>query len=203
MSNENDVRPDENASEEAQPVYQYKAGKKLTVEEYKNLDENDDSLKRWKESLGLGSGNTICNPADSRTVIIKRLSCIPVDHEAIHIDLTSEGALENLKKSSFTIKENTVFRLEVAFQVQHQILAGLKYTQETSRLGLSQTTEQMIGSYSPNTEGTPEYIKTFNSETAPSGMLGRGKYKAISKFVDDDNDVHLSFQWSFEVKKDW
>jgi Rho GDP-dissociation inhibitor len=40
-------------------------------------------------------------------------------------------------------------------------------------------------------------------ETAPSGMLGRGHYSAISKFVDDDNHVHLQFKWSFDIKKDW
>ena len=40
-------------------------------------------------------------------------------------------------------------------------------------------------------------------ETAPSGMVGRGHYKAISKFVDDDNVTHLQFEWAFDVKKDW
>lgn len=34
-------------------------------------------------------------------------------------------------------------------------------------------------------------------------MLARGSYKAISKFVDDDNHAHLKFEWSFEIKKDW
>lgn len=40
-------------------------------------------------------------------------------------------------------------------------------------------------------------------ETAPSGMLARGHYNALSKFVDDDNHVHLQFKWSFDIKKDW
>jgi hypothetical protein len=40
-------------------------------------------------------------------------------------------------------------------------------------------------------------------ETAPSGMLGRGHYEAVSKFVDDDNHTHLQFKWSFDIKKDW
>ena len=40
-------------------------------------------------------------------------------------------------------------------------------------------------------------------ETAPSGMLGRGHYTAVSKFVDDDNNTHLQFKWSFDIKKDW
>jgi hypothetical protein len=34
----------------------YKVGEKKTLDEYNKLDENDESLKRWKESLGLGAG---------------------------------------------------------------------------------------------------------------------------------------------------
>jgi Rho GDP-dissociation inhibitor len=34
-------------------------------------------------------------------------------------------------------------------------------------------------------------------------MVGRGKYNAVSKFIDDDNETHLKFSWAFEVKKDW
>jgi Rho GDP-dissociation inhibitor len=44
---------------------------------------------------------------------------------------------------------------------------------------------------------------TVEPETAPSGMLGRGHYTAVSKFVDDDNQTHLQFTWSFDIKKDW
>ena len=40
-------------------------------------------------------------------------------------------------------------------------------------------------------------------ETAPSGMLARGHYNATSRFVDDDNETHLQFKWSFDIKKDW
>jgi Rho GDP-dissociation inhibitor len=40
-------------------------------------------------------------------------------------------------------------------------------------------------------------------ETAPSGFAARGAYKAVSKFVDDDDHVHLQFEWAFEIKKDW
>jgi Rho GDP-dissociation inhibitor len=44
---------------------------------------------------------------------------------------------------------------------------------------------------------------TVNPEEAPSGMLARGHYNAISKFVDDDNQTHLQFEWSFDIAKDW
>lgn len=40
-------------------------------------------------------------------------------------------------------------------------------------------------------------------QTAPSGMIARGHYNAVSRFVDDDNETHLKFEWSFDIKKDW
>jgi len=59
------------------------------------------------------------------------------------------------------------------------------------------------GSYSPNTTDKPEYEKKFEHETAPSGMIARGHYNAVSRFVDDDNQEHLKFEWAFDIKKDW
>ena len=40
-------------------------------------------------------------------------------------------------------------------------------------------------------------------EEAPSGMMARAHYNAVSKFIDDDNHTHLKFEWSFNIKKDW
>ena len=76
------------------------------------------------------------------------------------------------------------------------------------------------GSYAPNTKETPTYEKKcmlllrrgpkahtngfiVSEDEAPSGMLARGHYEAVSKFVDDDEHTHLQFDWSFDIKKDW
>ncbi|KAK1073367.1 rho GDP dissociation inhibitor [Friedmanniomyces endolithicus] len=88
--------------------------------------------------------------------------------------------------------------MKARFKVQHQILSGMKYVQVVSRVGLKNKMQEMIGSYSPNTTDKPEYEKK-----SPSGMIGRGHYEAVSKFVDDDNQTHLQFKWSFDIKKDW
>jgi hypothetical protein len=47
---------------------------------------------------------------------------------------------------------------------------------------------------------TPDAVQ---EEEAPSGMLARGHYNAISSFVDDDKKKHLEFEWSFDIAKDW
>jgi Rho GDP-dissociation inhibitor len=47
------------------------------------------------------------------------------------------------------------------------------------------------------------FTYTVQKEEAPSGMLARDRYSAVSKFVDDDNKTHLQFEWSFTIAKDW
>ena len=37
------------------------------------IDANDESLRKWKESLGLGTGKDLSDPKDPRTCIILSL----------------------------------------------------------------------------------------------------------------------------------
>jgi hypothetical protein len=37
------------------------------------IDAHDESLRKWKESLGLGTGTPIGDPNDKRTVVIESL----------------------------------------------------------------------------------------------------------------------------------
>ncbi|RMY66629.1 hypothetical protein D0864_11793 [Hortaea werneckii] len=145
----------------------FKVGEKKTLEEYQQLDQNDESLRKWKESLGLGSGNTLpADPNDKRTVIILSLGLEVDGRPDIVIDLTKPGSLEDLNKHPFTIKEGATFRMKARFRVQHGILSGLKYVQVVSRMGVKSKMQEMIGSYSPNTTDKPEYEK--KSPSRPS-----------------------------------
>lgn len=66
------------------------------------LDENDESLKRYKESLGIGSsGNQILDEKDPRLVIIQSLGLEVQGRPDTVIDLTGPGAVEQLKKKTF------------------------------------------------------------------------------------------------------
>jgi hypothetical protein len=50
--------------------------------------------------------------------------------------------------------------------------------------------EQMLGSYGPSPTGEP-YIKNFEAEESPSGMVARsGSYTVRSRVVDDDGEVY-------------
>ena len=58
------------------------------------------------------------------------------------IDLSAPGALEALKEKPFTIKEGCTFRIKVVFQVQHDVLSGLKYLQVVKRKGIRVSKDQ-------------------------------------------------------------
>jgi hypothetical protein len=103
------------------------------------------------------------------------------------------------KASPLTIKEGADYRMKVKFRVQHDIVTGLKYLQVVKRAGVTiDKTDEMIGSYGPQAE---PYTKAFQPEQAPSGMMARGHYSAKSRFMDDDKNLYLEWEWSFDIKK--
>lgn len=140
----------------------------------------------------------------------------------VTIDLSTPGSETTLKDKPFNIKEGAKFTMSAKFKVQHEILSGLHYVQVVKRKGIRVSKDsEMIGSYAPSTDKQPTYIKKckfrtrtasqnpstdktlVQEEEAPSGMLARGHYNAISSFVDDDKKKHLEFEWSFDIAKDW
>jgi len=182
----------------------FKVGEKKTLAEYKNMDAEDESLQRYKESLGLGGGTDISDPSDPRVCIILSLTMDSEGRPPVTIDLSQQGAATTLKDKPFKIKEGAKFTMSAKFKVQHEVLSGLHYVQVVKRKSIRVSKDQeMIGSFAPNTDKTPFYIKRFAEEEAPSGMLARGHYNAISTFVDDDKHKHLEFEWSFDIAKDW
>ncbi|KAF9192342.1 hypothetical protein BGZ51_005735 [Haplosporangium sp. Z 767] len=189
----------------------YKPGQKKSLNEYQNLDADDEALRRWKESLGVTSSG-VSKLDDPHNVVVLKLILEVADREDVILDLTQSA--EELKKQSFTIKEGIEYRLKVLFKVQHEVVSGLKYIHVVKRKGIRgkyppqlifDKTEEMIGSYAakPDVIEKKACIFQFQTEEAPSGMLARGHYDVKSKFVDDDNTVHKEWEWSFDIKKDW
>ncbi|KAL7911644.1 E set domain-containing protein [Trichoderma velutinum] len=177
---------------------------KQSLAEYNQMDAGDESLQRYKQSLGLGGGKDLSDPSDPRVCIIKALTMDSPGRPPVEIKLGEAGSESKLKEEPFKIKEGVKFTMSAEFKVQHEILSGLHYVQVIKRKGLKVSKDsEMIGSYAPNTENQPTYVKRFHEEEAPSGMLARGKYDAISSFVDDDKKKHLEFEWKFEIVKEW
>lgn len=54
----------------------------------------------------------------------------------------------------------------------------------------------MVGVYAPKTEVQP-------AKQAGFGMLWRGHCEVKSIFVDDEKNVYLEWEWSYDITKDW
>ncbi|KAJ5893593.1 Rho GDP-dissociation inhibitor [Penicillium taxi] len=181
----------------------FKVGEKKTVQEYAELDKDDEAMNRWKASLGLNAGEPI-GQSDDPKCQIKSLALVTPDREDVVIDLSTASALDTLKDKPFTVKEGARFHIKVVFQVNHEVISGLKYLQVVKRKGFRVSKdEEMLGSYAPSTSVKPFYVQEFAETEAPSGMLARGHYNAVSKFLDDDDHTYLQFEWAFDITKDW
>jgi hypothetical protein len=113
-------------------------GERITSDKYKlSTDQNDESLQRYKASLGLGGGgNDLSDPSDPRVCIIKSLTMESPGRGPVTIDLSAPGSEATLKDKPFKIKEGSKFTMVVTFKVQHEILSGLQYVQVVKRKGI-------------------------------------------------------------------
>lgn len=182
----------------------YKVGAKKTVEEYQKLDADDEALRKWKESLGLGGDVLPLEyPGDTRRVVIKQIQLIvDTEPQPITFDLTNEKTLKELASKRYKIKEKSVYHLKITFKVQHEIIIGLRYVQYTKKAGIAvDKIDDHLGSYAPNTVNKPVYEVELPESEAPSGFLVRGNYSAVSKFIDDDKNDHLTLNWGVEIVK--
>jgi len=195
---EEDLKPSET------PGYKVTQDKK-SVDEYAKMDANDESLKRWKESLGISEGATTAGEGPTLTVLTLELESPTLpESKKIVIDVQDPAKLADVKKNPITIKEGVEYNALITFRVNHSITSGVKYLQVVKRAGLKvDKLEQMVGSYGPHPEGTP-YTKAFPTEESPSGMLARsGSYHVRSRVIDDDNHIFADFEWSFKLAKEW
>lgn len=183
---------------------QYKVSAKKTVDEYKNLDAEDESLAKWKESLGLSSDVLPLEfPDDKRKVVVQKIQLlVNTEPNPITFDLTNEKTIKELASKRYKIKENSIYKLKIVFKVQHEIITGLRYVQYIKKAGIAvDKIDDHLGSYAPNTKTKPFYEVELPESEAPSGFLARGNYSAVSKFIDDDKTNHLTLNWGVEIVK--
>ncbi|XP_030373239.1 rho GDP-dissociation inhibitor 1 isoform X1 [Scaptodrosophila lebanonensis] len=181
----------------------YQAPPVKSIEEIMAADQEDESLRRYKEAL-LGAAQAekiVVDPNDLRKVIVKKLALVVEGRDDMELDLS--GDISQLKKQLFVIKEGVQYKVRIDFIVQREIVHGLKYVQKTYRMGVPVVVDKMthmVGSYPPKKE-IQFYLTP--AEEAPSGMVSRGTYSVTSVFTDDDKHIHLKWDWTFEIKKDW
>jgi len=185
----------------------YKISKKVDMNTIMTMDAEDESLRKYKEALlGKALSTEVAPTDDPRRVVVKEMRVIVKDRPDgdIVYDLAQRGAEEKLKDNPFTLKEKCEYKIQVSFKVQHEIVAGLKFINLVYRKGVRVAKEEeMLGSFPPQADPHLVVFPRHGWEEAPNGMLYRGSYKGRHKFVDDDGQTHLEYEYSFNIKKDW
>lgn len=70
----------------------YRAGEKKTLDEYAQLDAGDESLRRWKESLGIGGAPAASSKAGKPQLDVLTFSLEMEGKPDIVVDMTAPGA---------------------------------------------------------------------------------------------------------------
>jgi len=182
----------------------YKPGAAKSTDEYANLDAGDESLARWKASLGIVPGATNADTSGPKVTVLTLELASPTlpAGKTIVFDLKDTAKLADTKKNPIVIKEGVEYNVRITFKVNHSIISGARYLQVVKRAGVKvDKMEQMLGSYGPSEQ---PYTKNFDPEESPSGMLARsGSYNVKSRVVDDDGEVYADWEWSFKLAKEW
>ncbi|KAG6832933.1 hypothetical protein H0H92_004817 [Tricholoma furcatifolium] len=171
----------------------YKVSAAKSADEYAKLDAEDESLARWKASLGIvpgaAAGDTSLPKVTVLTLELKSKT-LPAGKK-IAFDLNDKARLADTKKNPIIIKEKSEYNVQITFKVNHSIISGVRYIQVVKKAGIQvDKLEQMLGSYGPHPQGEA-YIKNFEPEESPSGPLFRvGAYHVRSRVIDDDGEVY-------------
>ncbi|CAA7259551.1 unnamed protein product [Cyclocybe aegerita] len=183
----------------------YKPGAAKTAQEYATLDAEDESLARWKASLGIVPGAAVEGSGPKVSVLTLELDSPTLPQgKKIIFDLKDLNKLADTKKNPISIKEGVEYNVRITFKVNHSIISGVRYIQVVKRSGIKvDKLEQMLGSYGPSPTGEA-YAKNFDPEESPSGMLARtGTYNVRSRVIDDDGEVYADWEWHFKLAKEW
>jgi len=184
--------------DETSPNYKPPAPK--STSEILSQDADDESLVSYKKALMGEGGDPGASPADDpRKVIVAKMQLLCDGRDPVEMDLSD---LKSVKDGKHFVKEGTSYKLKVIFYIHHEIVCGLRLVNEVKRKGVKvNKSTYMFGSYGPKSE--LQEAVTKDADEFPSGALFRGEYKVNSKFIDDDKQVHLEWDWSFDIKKEW
>jgi len=184
----------------------YNPGEKIDMKTLQEMDAEDESLRKYKEAL-LGKMDDLVSPSDDpRKVVIQSMVILFENRPDGNLEfkLGSDSEIATLKKSSIVFKEGCSYKIQVNFKVQHEIVSGLKYLNQVYRKGIrAAKEEEMLGSFGPQKDNHSVVFPKQGWDQAPKGALARGTYTAKSKFIDDDKQTHMQYEYTFQIKKDW
>eukprot|EP00771_Trimastix_marina_P001447 gnl/Trimastix_PCT/252.p3 GENE.gnl/Trimastix_PCT/252~~gnl/Trimastix_PCT/252.p3 ORF type:complete len:216 (-),score=57.05 gnl/Trimastix_PCT/252:745-1335(-) len=177
--------------------YQVSDAAKVDLQTAIGRDAEDESLNRWKQSIlaGAGAGDT----SDPRHLVLHRMQLEAEDHTLVFQLMTPED-INRLKTDRFVLKEGVDYQLAFYFKVQHDVVPALKFMQATYRGPIRVDRGSFaMGSFAPKPD---TQIFRFPTMKAPKGMMSRGTYKCKCR-VCDDEQTHLEFEYTLDIKKNW
>ncbi|KAE8736210.1 Rho GDP-dissociation inhibitor 1 [Hibiscus syriacus] len=197
-ASESSFCPTEDEDDHDDEEREIELGPNCTLKEQVEKDKDDESLRRWKEQLlGTVDFDSVGEKLEPDVKILS-LAIKSPGRPDIVLSIPENG---KPKAPWFTLKEGSKYRLQFSFQVNNNIVSGLKYTNTVWKTGVKvDSMKEMIGTFSPQAE---PYTQEISEETTPSGIFARGSYSARSKFVDDDKKCYLKINYSFEIRKEW
>ena len=184
----------------------YVAGGTSDVAALMGMDSEDESLRKYKESLlGAAASGDLGDTSDGRRVVVTEFRIEfeedGVDDFVAELDTPEKTAA--LAAQLVSIKQGAQYKLRISFKVNGEIVDSLKFKTVTKRGLISQSDEIMIGSYAPSSTPNVFVSPRDGWQYAPEGMVFRGKYNCYCDFVDLHGESHLAFKWSIKIGKTW
>ena len=179
----------------------YKQPEKVSVSALLEKDNDDEAMKKYKESL-LGPAVTAADP-NAKPVEIMELRLLFEGRDPLIIPFHREETPTTKAETAVVVrlKESESYTCQLVFKVNHEIVSGLQFVRGIYRKGIRVDKEQiMVGSFAPSND--PVVFK-LEEDAVPSGMLARGTYKSFIKLIDDDKCVHADVHYAFKITKKW
>jgi len=176
----------------------YKVAARVSVHEILNKDKDDEALQKYKQQLLGDLKDIIIDANDKRQVYFDKFILLAEGRDALELDPNKL----NKDQIAFILKEGSKYKLKIKFRVQREVVFGLKKQDTIYRKGVRvDKSTDMMGAFKPSAKDIQEF--TFPEQTTPSGMLARGKYVAKTVLLDDDGVKHASFEYGFQIAKNW
>ena len=175
------------------------------VSELMSMDTEDESLRKYKESLlGSAARGDLGDVSDPRKLIVEEFRVVfapEEDQPDLVFNLSTPEGLAKLATEGMTMKEGSKFKFKITFRVQHEIIAGIKFVNKVKAMMGTEKDELVIGSYPPSSEPHKFEFPKWDYNEAPKGMMLRGKYKVSNQFIDSDKVKHLEFEYELNIVK--
>ena len=168
-------------------------------------DAGDESLRKYKESLlGAAARGDLGDVKDKRRVVVAEFRVVFEDSakykDIVHTLDTPEGVAK-MTAEGISMVEGCGFKFQLKFRVNGEIVTGLKFKNKVSKSLFSNTEELVIGSFAPGSQTYNFDFPRYGFNTAPSGMLFRGEYRANDAFLDSDGNTHLQYDYKVKITK--